>query len=54
MFQTLYSTPLATCAKINGQCPALGAILALSCDHRVMVSVHTVRARRAEGTDACT
>merc|ERR1712113_983122 len=37
MWVALYSTPLATVAAINGACPALGAVLALSCDHRILL-----------------
>ncbi|PIK62460.1 putative enoyl-CoA delta isomerase 1, mitochondrial-like, partial [Apostichopus japonicus] len=33
---TLYGNPLITVAGINGNSPAGGCLLALSCDHRVM------------------
>ena len=36
MWRTWYTTPLATGASVNGACPALGAILALSADTRLM------------------
>jgi len=37
MWMTLYITPLATVAAINGHSPAGGCLLAMSCDARVMV-----------------
>jgi 3,2-trans-enoyl-CoA isomerase len=33
-----YMTPLATVSAIDGACPALGAVMALSSDYRVMVN----------------
>lgn len=36
LWSELYVTPLATVAEVNGAAPAGGAILALSCDERVM------------------
>jgi len=38
MWNTYYMSPLATVAAIDGTCPALGAIMALSSDYRVMVN----------------
>ena len=38
MWKTLYLTPLATVAAINGSSPALGAVMALSTDYRIFVS----------------
>lgn len=37
MWKTLYMTPLISIAAINGHCPAGGCVLALSCDHSIMV-----------------
>jgi len=37
MWKTLYLTPLVSIASINGHCPAGGCLLALSCDHSIMV-----------------
>ena len=36
MWKAWYTTPLCTAAAIGGACPALGAVLALSADYRVM------------------
>ena len=37
MWKTLYQTPLISIAAINGHSPAGGCLLALSCDHSIMV-----------------
>ncbi|GFT15849.1 enoyl-CoA delta isomerase 1, mitochondrial [Nephila pilipes] len=37
LWKTLYLTPLITVAAINGHAPAGGCVLALSCDHGIMV-----------------
>ena len=37
MWKRWYLSPLVTCSAVNGNCPALGAIMALSSDVRVMV-----------------
>lgn len=37
-WRALYSTPLATCAAINGASPAGGCLLSISCDHRIMIN----------------
>lgn len=37
MIVSLYTSRLATVAAVGGQCPALGAIIALSADYRLMV-----------------
>lgn len=36
LWMTLYGTPLATVASIEGHAPAGGCLLAMSCDYRVM------------------
>lgn len=38
MWKILYTTPLSTVAAINGSSPALGAVIALSCDYRIFVN----------------
>ena len=38
MWKTYYLTPLVTVAAINGACPALGAVLAISSDYRIMAN----------------
>ncbi|CAE7571994.1 ECI1 [Symbiodinium sp. CCMP2592] len=37
-WRSLYLYPLPTVAAINGSSPAWGCVMALSCDHRIMVS----------------
>lgn len=37
MWKTLYATPLITIAAINGHTPAGGCLIAMSCDHSIMV-----------------
>ncbi|CAE7244362.1 ECI1, partial [Symbiodinium sp. KB8] len=37
-WRSLYMYPLPTVAAINGSSPAWGCVMALSCDHRIMVS----------------
>lgn len=37
-WHSFYMSPLATVAAIDGACPGLGAVLALSTDYRVMVN----------------
>ncbi|CAE7215316.1 Eci1 [Symbiodinium pilosum] len=37
-WKSLYLYPLPTVAAINGSSPAWGCVMALSCDHRVMIS----------------
>lgn len=37
-WRTLYTYPLPTVAAVNGHSPAWGCVMALSCDHRIMVS----------------
>ena len=37
MWKRWYLSPLVTCSAVNGNCPALGAVMALSSDVRVMV-----------------
>eukprot|EP00128_Syssomonas_multiformis_P006111 Colp12_sorted_trinity150504_noHs@20597 len=37
LWRVLYGTSLATVAAINGTCFAAGCVLAMSCDHRVMI-----------------
>ena len=38
MWKAYYMSPLVTCAAVNGNCPALGAVLALSSDLRLMAN----------------
>ena len=43
MVSSYYMSPLATVAAIGGTCPALGAVLSLSSDYRVMVDAEKSR-----------
>lgn len=43
MVATYYMSPLATVAAIGGSCPALGAVLSLASDYRVMVDADKSR-----------
>eukprot|EP00802_Teleaulax_amphioxeia_P022783 Tamp_23265.p1 GENE.Tamp_23265~~Tamp_23265.p1 ORF type:complete len:305 (+),score=74.88 Tamp_23265:55-915(+) len=42
LWLTLYSSPLATVAAVNGAAPAAGALLAMSCDYRVMAQDYVI------------